>query len=42
MASIIDKTLGSVLKFADDAYNEGWLLYAIIGIAVVFVLVMIN
>ena len=42
MANFIEQTLTIIYDFIDDAYKEGWLLYVIIGLIVLFVIAMLN
>lgn len=38
----ITDALSSLFSFCDQAYKEGWLVYAIIGIIALFVLALIK
>ena len=43
IVKIIAGFFNQIVKFLDNAYNEGWLLYLIVGlIALVFIVVMFN
>jgi len=42
MTNYIEQILSTIYGFFDNAYKEGWLLYAIIVIIVLFVLAIIS
>lgn len=39
---IIEQITDPVVDFIDESFKKGWLLYAIIGLVVLVILVLIN
>ena len=44
MVSNIGKIIGEfseqILKFSDDAYKQGWLIYLLVGLLVLFIILL--
>ena len=39
---LIDSITGSINSFFDEAFKKGWLLYAVIGLAVLILLLILK